>query len=408
MIEGIADGVAGVARFAGGALADDPAPAQRTAVGGYTSTAIFSSLIGVATAAWQVGVLRSARLGGARAARSGAQRAARRRRAAAAYGRAYGFERAMDNLGAIGGPLLAIGLVALLGVRKAILVSFVPGALAAVAIVVAIRLAPRLAERERRPLRIRVRPVLQRTARPADVRASPRSSSRNVAATLLILRTAELLNPGESYSRTAIVLYAGYNLAATLIAIPAGQLSDRRGSTIVLVLGAVAFAGAFAGFAFAGASIALLAFLFVVAGLGIGVGETAQSAAVAAFAPVDLRGSRSGSSRPCRPSPTSLRARSPASSGHSSRRRPRSSTSPRGWSSRSLASWPSDDHRPVLPAKRAALPSSSSMRSSRLYFAARSERAGAPALMKRQPVATARSAIVVSSVSPERCAITAV
>jgi hypothetical protein len=37
----------------------------------------------------------------------------------AVYGRAYGFERAMDNLGAIG-PLLAIGLVALVGVRDAI------------------------------------------------------------------------------------------------------------------------------------------------------------------------------------------------------------------------------------------------------------------------------------------------
>ncbi len=42
------------------------------------------------------------------------------------------------------------------------------------------------------------------------------------------------------------------------------------------------------------------------------------------------------------------------------------------------------------------------MRSSWLYFATRSERAGAPVLICPQPVATARSAIVVSSVSPER------
>jgi hypothetical protein len=38
-----------------------------------------------------------------------------------AYGRAYGFERAMDNLGAIGGPLIALALVGPLGVREAIL-----------------------------------------------------------------------------------------------------------------------------------------------------------------------------------------------------------------------------------------------------------------------------------------------
>ena len=46
------------------------------------------------------------------------------------------------------------------------------------------------------------------------------------------------------------------------------------------------------------------------------------------------------------------------------------------------------------------------MRSSWLYFATRSERAGAPVLICPQPVATARSAMVVSSVSPERCDIT--
>ncbi|MCX5317690.1 hypothetical protein [Streptomyces sp. NBC_00154] len=33
---------------------------------------------------------------------------------AKAYGRAYGFERMMDNLGTIFGPLLALGLVATL------------------------------------------------------------------------------------------------------------------------------------------------------------------------------------------------------------------------------------------------------------------------------------------------------
>jgi hypothetical protein len=45
----------------------------------------------------------------------------------------------MDNLGAVGGPLLALGLVAALGVRTSILVSIVPGLLAAVAIIYAIR-----------------------------------------------------------------------------------------------------------------------------------------------------------------------------------------------------------------------------------------------------------------------------
>jgi MFS family permease len=293
VIEGIADGVGGVARFAGGPLADEPARRRATAVGGYTTTAVFSSLIGVTTAAWQVGALRS--LAWASRGLRGPSRSALLADIAppAAYGRAYGFERAMDNLGAIGGPLLALGLVALVGVRSAILISFVPGALAAVAILVAIRLAPRLAERERRPIAIRVRPVLRgRLGR--LMLGITAFELANVAATLLILRTTDLIAPGQAYSRTAVLLYAGYNLAATLIAVPAGHLTDRRGATIVLAIAALLFAGAFGGFAFAGASVPLLAALFVLAGLGIGVGETAESAAVAALAPTELRGSTFG------------------------------------------------------------------------------------------------------------------
>lgn len=58
LIEGIADGVAGAARFGGGVLADDPERRRAVAVGGYTVTAILSSLVGLATAVWQVAVLR--------------------------------------------------------------------------------------------------------------------------------------------------------------------------------------------------------------------------------------------------------------------------------------------------------------------------------------------------------------
>jgi hypothetical protein len=120
LIEGVSDGLAGAARLAGGAIADDPQRRRAQAVGGYSATAVLSSLIGAATAVWQVGVLRA----GAWAAR-GLRVPARNALLAdivpaAVYGRAYGFERACDNLGAIAGPLLALALVGLVGVRTAI------------------------------------------------------------------------------------------------------------------------------------------------------------------------------------------------------------------------------------------------------------------------------------------------
>ena len=59
-----------------------------------------------------------------------------------------------------------------------------------------------------------------------------------------------------------------------------------------------------------------------------------------------------------------------------------------------------------MPRNSAACPSSSSIRSSWLYFAMRSVREAEPVLICPAPVATARSAIKVSSVSPLRCEMT--
>jgi len=121
LIEGVSDGLAGVARVGGGALADDPHRRRSAAVGGYTATAVLSGLIGTAIATWQVALLRA----GAWTAR-GLRVPARNALLADvvpanAYGRAYGFERSMDNLGAIGGPLLALALLQVVSVRTAIL-----------------------------------------------------------------------------------------------------------------------------------------------------------------------------------------------------------------------------------------------------------------------------------------------
>ena len=295
-IEGIADGVAGAAKLAGGALADDPARRRATAIGGYSATAVLNALIGVATAAWQVGVLRT----GAwltRGLRTPSRSALLTDLVSPeVYGRAYGFERAMDNLGAIVGPLLALALVALVGVREAILLSFVPGFLAAAAIFVAIKAAPRLEKHERSPLRLRIRPVLRGDLGKLLLAVSAFELG-NAAATLLILRATDLLTPSRGHDsavKVALILYAGYNLAATLASVPAGRATDRRGGIVVLLAGVLAFLVAYVGFAFTGSAIVLLAALFAAAGIGIGFAETAQHAAVAALAPTDLRGSAFG------------------------------------------------------------------------------------------------------------------
>ena len=296
LIEGFADGLGGVSRLAGGAIADDPARRRKAAVGGYTATAFLGGAIGLATAVWQVGALRvSAWV--ARGLRAPSRSALLTEAVSeGSYGRAFGYERAMDNLGAIGGPLLAIGLVALVGLRSAIMLSVVPGLLAALAIFIGIRAIPRAKRIERRSLRLRVRPVLQGRLGRLFLAISAFEIG-NVAATLLILRATDLLQPGRSHTSAvnlALGLYAGYNLAAVMASFIGGRLGDRRGMMLVFGLGAAAFAVGYAGLAASGSSIVLIAVFFAFAGIGIGFAETAESAAVAGLAPSDVVGSAFG------------------------------------------------------------------------------------------------------------------
>ncbi|HEX5924785.1 MAG TPA: MFS transporter [Baekduia sp.] len=296
IIEGVADGLAGVARFGGGVLADDPGRRRAIAVGGYGTTAVLSGLIGVASAVWQVAILRSAAWF-ARGLRVPARNALLADVVpASAYGRAYGFERAMDNLGAIMGPLLGIVLVALVGVRGAILLSIIPGLLAVGAILYAIRAAKLPKVRERQPIRIQVRPVLTGKLGRLLVAVSAFEPG-NIAATLLILRATELLTPGhgkDNAAQLALAPYTAYNIAATAISVPAGRHGDRRSPVQVLVGGTAAFAIAYLVLAVTGASLPILAIGFVLAGVGIGCVETAEHAAVAHLAPAALRGSAFG------------------------------------------------------------------------------------------------------------------
>ena len=231
LIEGISDGLAGGAKFLGGALADDRSRRRGVAVGGYTATAALAAATGAASSVWQVGLLRA----GAWTAR-GLRVPARNALLAdlvpaRSYGRAYGFERTMDNLGAIGGPLLALALIALTSVRTAILLSVVPGLLAAAAIVYAIRAAPRLNPRPRQPIRLVVRPVMSGGLGRLMLGISAFEVG-NVAATLLILRATELLTSehgAQNATQLALGLYVAYNAAAAIASLPAGRRADRLG-----------------------------------------------------------------------------------------------------------------------------------------------------------------------------------
>ncbi|GAA4629417.1 MFS transporter [Actinoallomurus vinaceus] len=296
LIEGLSDALIGVAKLVGGPLADDPRRRGRIAGGGYLGTALATGAIGLVTAVWQAGILRAIAWW-SRGIRSPARDSLLASLAPPrAFGRAFGLERAGDNLGAVAGPLLAAGLVTWLGIRPALWFAFVPGIFAAVAITIAARQARRH-DGVRRPIRLDfkglrgaglVRPLLPIAA----------FEFGNVAVTLLILRATQLLHStGRSAAAAAslaIVIYAAHNAFGAVIAYLGGHWIDRAGPRLVFGAGAVVYVLAYAGFSIGPHSPWALLIAFSLAGAGIGFAETAESALVALLLPDRLRGSGFG------------------------------------------------------------------------------------------------------------------
>lgn len=210
------------------------------------------------------------------------------------YGRAFGVERAGDNAGAIIGPLLAAALVSVIGIRQAMLLSFIPGVLAAVAITIAARRVRRtLAESTgRRTLTLNLgelrRAGLARVLTPVAL-----FELGNGATTLLILRATDLLQDGgrdvTAATSLAIVLYAAHNAAATLAAVGGGHLADRFTARQVFIAGAVAYVFGYAVFAVGWTGWPVLLVAFLLGGIGIGFAETAESTLIARGLPDRLR-----------------------------------------------------------------------------------------------------------------------
>lgn len=299
VIDGISDALIGVMKLLGGPLANDPRRRGPIASGGYLGTALATASIGLSITVWQAGLFRAlAWL--SRGLRSPARDALLTSLTqTSTHGRAFGLERAGDNLGAVAGPLLAAGLVAWVGVRPALLLAAIPGLFAALAIIVAAREARRRVRGGEHAVGRRLELGALRDA--GMLRALVPVALfefGNIATTLLILRATQLLaTPHRSVAAAtsiAILIYAGHNAMATLASLIAGRWYDRAGPRAVFATGAGVYVIAYATFAAGGHHPAVVALAFAAAGAGIGLAEPTQSAVVAQLVPDRLRGSGFG------------------------------------------------------------------------------------------------------------------
>ena len=156
-------------------------------------------------------------------------------------GRAFGFHRALDHLGAVVGSVVAWALLARgMGVRQVIGWSVVPGILALITLTVVLRSTRRtgpIAPHRPTPARIPPAAARPRTFWPAVLALSLLALARLPEA-LLLLRVQDL---GVA-AATIPLLWGGLHVVRSAGSYPGGWLSDRLGPRVAVAAGGVLFA----------------------------------------------------------------------------------------------------------------------------------------------------------------------
>jgi len=289
LIEGLAEGTPAVVRWFAGSWADRAQDRKPLILAGYALSSLVKPLIGAtrlaaaAVAPWLVLALRVLDKVG-KGVRGAPRDALVADLSAGHAGRAFGYQRAMDHAGAMGGALLAFLLLAVLGLPlgTAIAASAVPGLLTVLAIVLFVR-DPVGGGAGRGPAPA-VDPGVPSTYRRYLV-AAVLFALANSSDAFLLLRARELGMP----VLTLPLAWAALHAVKASTSYLGGSLSDRLGRRPLLAVGWILYAGVYAGFSFAEGPLAAWA-LFLVYGLFFGATEGVAKAFVADLVPRGRRG----------------------------------------------------------------------------------------------------------------------
>lgn len=291
IIEGIAESTASVLKLFSGWLSDRMGKRKPLMVAGYGLSNLVKPLFALSTSWGQVLTIRFAdRFGkGIRGAPRDALIADSTSKEE--RGKAFGFHRAMDTLGAAIGPLLAFWILAQFheDYRAVFWVSSIPGIFAVLLLVFALK--------EKR-----------QQFHPNGHRDLPTVSFKNMdrrfmrfalAATLFAIGNSSdaflILRAQDSGMSPALIplAYFAFNMTYSLFAMPAGILSDRIGRRPLIIAGYLIFAVIYLGFGIAKSPEWIWA-LFIVYGLYYATTEGIQKAYIADLVPEGKRGTAMG------------------------------------------------------------------------------------------------------------------
>lgn len=287
-LDGAAELTAALVKWISGRLADRPGWAKPLMLLGYGTAVLVRPLIAVVGAAWQVVGFRVIdRIG--KGMRSPARDAVIVDVTPAGLrGRAFGFHRAADHLGAVLGSLTAWFLLQRhVSVRSVIGWSAAPGVVAVLILMVVLR-----------GVRSRGKIARQSPASTDAAAGSPQSdrtgsafwgpvavlvalTASRLPETLLLLRLQDLGVPVPAIP----LAWAALHVVRSAGSYPGGWLSDRLGARATFGMGTLLYAGAIAALSTAIGEVGALA-VFLGHGLVAGLIEPAERVAVARLAPV--------------------------------------------------------------------------------------------------------------------------
>jgi len=301
-IEGVADAISSFVKLAAGWFSDRIGRRKPIAVFGYILTGLTTGLFAFANTWPQVLLVRAAGWFG-RGVRGPVRDAMLAESVPAeARGRAFGFHRAGDTLGAITGPLLALGLITLLAGKEAthvtyrqiFLITLIPGLLSAFSFASFVKERAQLARHDGSIF--------------ISMQNLPRQFKRfligvgifgagDFAHSLLTLRAVEMLTPSLGASKAGVVgigLYLVHNIFYAGMSFPIGALADRLGKRGLLAMGYSLAALMGLGWIVSVPSVWILGLLFALGGTFIAAEDALEGALAADLLPVDVRGTGYG------------------------------------------------------------------------------------------------------------------
>ncbi|PQO40209.1 MFS transporter [Blastopirellula marina] len=244
IIEGLAESISSLLKLWSGALSDRAGQRKGFVLFGYSLAAVARPLIGVATAPWHMLAARTADRVGKGLRTSPRDALIADSTPPGQRGRAFGFHRAMDHLGAAIGPVLATGFLLLWPgeLRILFLLTIVPG-LAVVAL-----------------LAVGLREKASELAAPEPVAGPRKRLDRNFQlymASLIVFTLGNssdaflLVRAGELGVPTALLplLWCAFHLVKSSGNLLVGRAVDRLGARPLIIGGWIFYAGVYLAFA---------------------------------------------------------------------------------------------------------------------------------------------------------------